>query len=149
MLTQSSIWLLDVARELSHPATLIGFGISLDQCPPSPWLPANTHLHTWDIFDEPPKEFQETFDIVHIRLITVAIKDNDSRPVLANLRKLLSKSIKFPVFSYHAHTIKPEPGGFLQWDEAESIDWTIKSVDSPCATDAVKRLFQQLCGSHE
>ncbi|PQE27118.1 umta methyltransferase family protein [Rutstroemia sp. NJR-2017a WRK4] len=147
--TGNGIWLLDVARELSHPATFVGFDISLDQCPPSPWLPANTHLHTWNIFEEPPKEFQETFDIVHIRLITVAIKDNDPRPVLANLRKLLSKSIKFPGFSHHTHTIKQEPGGFLQWDEADSVDWTIKTVDSPCATDAVQRLFQQLCGSHD
>lgn len=86
-----SIWLLDVASELPKDTKLDGFDISLDQCPPSPWLPANTHLHTWDIYTEPPKKFHEAFDIVHIRLITVAIKDNDPRPVLANLRKLLSK----------------------------------------------------------
>ncbi|TVY93982.1 N-methyltransferase, partial [Lachnellula willkommii] len=129
--TGNCIWLLDVAREVSETALLDGFDISLDQCPPSPWLPANIHLHTWNIFEEPPKEFIETFDVVHIRLITVAIKNNDPRPVLANLRKLL------------------KPGGYLQWDEADSVDWTVKSVHSSVATDAVQRLFQQLCGSHD
>ncbi|THV46103.1 hypothetical protein BGAL_0416g00040 [Botrytis galanthina] len=129
--TGNGIWLLDVAREVPPAARLDGFDISLDQCPPSPWLPANTNLHTWDVYKEPPKQFQETFDIVHVRLITVAIKNNDPRPVLANLRKLL------------------KPGGFLQWDEADSVDWTVKNIDSSVATDAVRRLFQQLCGSHD
>jgi hypothetical protein len=94
-----SIWLLDVAREVSEAARLDGFDISLDQCPPSPWLPANMHVHTWNIFEEPSEEFREVFDVVHIRLITVAIKDNDPRPVLANLRKLLSKSNTPPLQS--------------------------------------------------
>ncbi|TGO69544.1 hypothetical protein BELL_0768g00050 [Botrytis elliptica] len=131
LICNPSIWLLDVAREVPPSARLDGFDISLDQCPPSPWLPANTNLHTWDVYKEPPKQFQETFDIVHVRLITVAIKNNDPRPVLANLRKLL------------------KPGGFLQWDEADSVDWTVKNIDTSVATDAVRRLFQQLCGSHD
>jgi len=129
--TGNGIWLLDVANDLPETAKLDGFDISLDQCPPSTWLPANTHLHTWDVFKEPPEEFCEAFDVVHIRLITVAIKDNDPRPVLANLRKLL------------------KPGGYLQWDEADSVNWTVKSTQPDVATDNVSRLFQQLCGSHD
>ncbi|KAI9643564.1 hypothetical protein NHQ30_008183 [Ciborinia camelliae] len=44
------------------------------QCPPSPWLPANTHLHTWNIYDEPPREFQEAFDITRSNRLREAWK---------------------------------------------------------------------------
>lgn len=74
---------------------LHGFDISLDQVGPKPWLPANMHMHTWNIFEEPPPEFVEYFDVVHVRLITVVVKNNDPRPVLANLTKLLSTSSPF------------------------------------------------------
>jgi hypothetical protein len=47
-------------------------------------------MHTWDIFEEPPEEFLGYFDVVHVRLITVVVKNNDPRPVLANLTKILS-----------------------------------------------------------
>ncbi|KAI9733781.1 MAG: hypothetical protein M1818_007048 [Claussenomyces sp. TS43310] len=127
--TGNSIWLLDLARDLPPTTQLDGFDVSLDQCPPSPWLPANVDLHTWNIFEDPPSEFIEAFDVVHIRLITVAIKNDDPRPVLANLRKLL------------------KPQGYLQWDEVDSVDWTIKSTHASLPTDALKCLFQQLCGT--
>jgi hypothetical protein len=42
-----------------------------------------------------------------------------------------------------------EPGGFLQWDEVDSIDWTVKCVHGSVQTDAVQRLFKQLCGTDE
>lgn len=84
------IWIQDFAREKPRSVDLHGFDISLDQVGPKPWLPANVHMHTWDIFQEPPQEFLGYFDIVHVRLITVVIKNNDPRPVLANLTKLLS-----------------------------------------------------------
>ena len=92
-LSDRSIWLLDVARDIDPAAKLDGFDVSLDQCPPSQWLPSNLNLHTWNIFEEPPAEYKGVFDVVHIRLITVAIKNNDPRPVLVNLRKLLSMII--------------------------------------------------------
>lgn len=70
-------------------AELHGFDINLDQAGPKDWLPANIHMHTWNIFEEPP-QFVGYFDVVHIRLITLVIKNGDPRPVLANFRKLLS-----------------------------------------------------------
>ncbi len=85
------IWMMDLARTLGGNVKFDGFDISLDQCLPLAWLPDNIDIHTWDLFKEPPSEFIEAFDVVHIRLITVAVKDNDPRPILANLRKLLSE----------------------------------------------------------
>lgn len=74
---------------------LHGFDISLDQVGPKPWVPANIKFHTWNIFDEPPSQFVEYFDVVHVRLITVVVKENDPRPILSSLAKLLSKSRLF------------------------------------------------------
>lgn len=48
-------------------------------------------LHEWNIFEEPPFEFQGLFDLVHVRLITVVIKDSDPKGVTQNLAKLLSE----------------------------------------------------------
>jgi hypothetical protein len=47
-------------------------------------------MHIWNIFENVPDEFVGFFDIVHVRLITVVVKNNDPRPILANLNKLLS-----------------------------------------------------------
>ena len=80
---------------------LHGFDISLDQCPPKAWLPANIKFDTWDIFTEPPPSLAGTFDIVHVRLITLVIKNGNPSQVIANLRKLLSKLHPSPGTSLH------------------------------------------------
>ena len=84
-----------MADSLPSTVEFHGFDISLDQCPPASWLPSNVDMHVWDIFREPPKEFVEAFDIVHVRLITLVIKNNDPCRIIANLRKLLSKIRNF------------------------------------------------------
>ncbi|KAF2726502.1 UMTA methyltransferase family protein-like protein [Polyplosphaeria fusca] len=129
--TGNGIWLLDTARTFPETTQFDGFDISLDQCPPQAWLPENIHLHTWNIFDEPSEDFVEAFDVVHIRLITVAVQNNDPRPIINNLRRLL------------------KPGGYIQWDEADSVDWSVKSVHPFIDTIHVKESFQQLCGNHD
>lgn len=84
------IWLHDLAREKPTSFELHGFDISLDQIGPKAWLPANVHMHKWNIFDEPDPRFLGYFDVVHVRLITVVVRNNDPQPILANLTKLLS-----------------------------------------------------------
>jgi hypothetical protein len=70
---------------------LDGFDISLAQAPASEWLPANVKLREWDMITDPPAELVGQYDIVHVRLITLVIKDNNGLPIVRNLRKLLSK----------------------------------------------------------
>lgn len=41
------------------------------------------------MFTEPPAELVGQFDIVHVRLITLLIKDNNVLSAIKNLRKLL------------------------------------------------------------
>ncbi|KAI2637380.1 hypothetical protein GGS21DRAFT_549446 [Xylaria nigripes] len=88
------LWLHDLARTVPPSAELRGFDISLDQVGTRSWLPANIRMYTWDIFEEPPPRFREYFHVVHVRLITVVIRNNDPRPVLANLTKLLNMRAK-------------------------------------------------------
>ncbi|PYH88848.1 hypothetical protein BO71DRAFT_488437 [Aspergillus ellipticus CBS 707.79] len=125
--TGNGIWLHDFARGKPSSIDLHGFDISLDQVGPKPWLPANTHMHIWNIFENVPDEFVGYFDIVHVRLITVVVKNNDPRPILANLKKLL------------------KPGGYLQWDEVDTIGCSIKTVPGTSAEN-LDTLFSQLKG---
>ncbi|KAI1157675.1 hypothetical protein F5B18DRAFT_150179 [Nemania serpens] len=125
--TGNGIWLQDLAENTPSSTELHGFDISLDQVGPKPWLQANIHMHTWNIFEEPATQFLGFFDIVHVRLITVVVKNDDPRPVLKNLRKLL------------------KPGGYLQWDEVDTIGCSIKTVPG-VAADTLDELFSQLKG---
>ena len=84
------IWMVDTASSLSATVSFDGFDICLDQTPAPAFLPNNVHLHHWDMFQEPPPEFIGQFDLVHVRLVTLVIKDNDPEPLIRNLRKLLS-----------------------------------------------------------
>lgn len=80
----------DVSRE--YPAAQIdGFDISLDQCPPSQWLPKNTSLRCLDLYQELPEDLYEVYDIIYLRLFLVVIRDDDPVPVLRNLVKMLSR----------------------------------------------------------
>ncbi|KAL9089908.1 MAG: hypothetical protein Q9159_002265 [Coniocarpon cinnabarinum] len=102
--TGNGVWLLDVSREYSGRIhQLDGFDISLDQCPHEQSLPPSVRFHEWNFFDAPPPQFIEAFDVVHIRLITFVIKDNNPMPVLENICQLL------------------KPGGCLQWDEVDNM----------------------------
>ncbi|KAK2616819.1 hypothetical protein QQS21_000196 [Conoideocrella luteorostrata] len=126
--TGNGIWLHDLARNRPTPAEFHGFDISLNQIGPKSWLPANMHFHAWDLFEEPPQEFVGYFDIVHVRLITVVVKNNDPKPIIANLTKLL------------------KPNGHLQWDEVDTIGCSIKTVPGTTAND-LDTLFSQLKGN--
>lgn len=86
----SRIWLLDFARQHPQAAQLEGLDISLDQIPTKDWLPPNVSFSHYDVYEEPPKSLVEQFDIVHVRHLTLVIKQNDPTTVLHNLVRMLS-----------------------------------------------------------
>lgn len=81
---------MDLAEGLPSTVQLDGFDISLAQAPSVKWLPSNVTLRQWDMFTEPPAELVGQYDIVHIRLVTLVVKDNNPLPIIQNMRKLLS-----------------------------------------------------------
>ena len=105
-------------------------------------------MHTCNVFENRPQEFVEAFDVVHVRLTTFIIKNNDPRPILSNLQKILSMlfpTLLLPLRIFlQAHETFLEPGGYIQWDEVDGVNCYVKAADSSVKTDAVERLLQQL-----
>ena len=125
--TGTGAWLLEVARE--HPKTRCdGFDISIEQAPPSVWLPPNISMRTWNMYESPPKELIGVYDVVHIRLVGIAVR-SDPVPVLENLTLLL------------------KPHGWLQWDELDINDTIIVHAHGESGkTEAVQKMDKLMKG---
>lgn len=136
----NSIWLISAARELPLTIEFDGLDISLEQCPPRSFFPQNIKLQAWDMFTDPPQNLIEQFDIVHVRLIMLVIKDNDPLPIIHNLWKLLSKLILIFTLSFVNHA-KIEPRGYLQWDEVDSKAVYIEKTNPSIPTTAIDTMF--------
>lgn len=108
--TGTAVWLIDVAREQPR-AQLHGFDISLEQAPCKERLPANVVLTTWNVFDDIPEGTAGKFDMIHLRLLGLAVKDGNTKPILRNVAKML------------------KPGGHLQWEELDEEHTTVQTID--------------------
>lgn len=90
----NGIWLKDVARE-SEASTQVqryyhGFDISSAQFPTDSG-PIQFSVH--DITKPFPAEHLNRYDLVHVRLLVVAINESDYQAAIANVQSILSKSI--------------------------------------------------------
>lgn len=100
----TGVWLTQIARSpLIHASTeLYAFEKNLAGLPPQEWYP-RLNSQVYDIFEEPEKELQDTFDVVNVSLTLSFIRDDAFPKVLSNVLKLL------------------RPGtGWLQWTELSS-----------------------------
>ncbi|KAI7286111.1 hypothetical protein KC345_g1394 [Hortaea werneckii] len=108
-------WLLEVQRKWpTHEYH--GFDLTSSHFPGQPWLPQNTNFSVWDLFADIPAHMEEAFDIVHIRAIASAVRNNEVQTIVQKLLGLL------------------KPGGYLQWDEQDSSTLQGRIVSK--ATDA-------------
>ncbi|KAM0797593.1 hypothetical protein BDR22DRAFT_824216 [Usnea florida] len=122
-----SIWLLDLARTLPPTAQLDGFDIDISDCPPEQWLPRNIKMRYLNALGEIPAHLVGIYDIVHLRLFQVVVKNNDAGPLLRNMLKML------------------KPGGYLQWAEYDMTTQTsIKASPTlnSSALDAIPAFVQ-------
>lgn len=91
------IWLREVTTELasygrykgSPPYETVGFDISSDQFPAAP--EPHSKFVVWDATTTFPAEYHGLFDVVHVRLITVAVTVDQIKLMTRNLVQLLSK----------------------------------------------------------
>ncbi|KAF7957543.1 hypothetical protein EAE96_003120 [Botrytis aclada] len=99
--TGTGIWLRELAEEFANGGydllETVGFDISPTQFPQNP-VPGNRFV-LWDMTQSFPKQYHGTFDVVHIRLVVLALKVEQISGVVKNLVELL------------------KPGGYLQWTD--------------------------------
>ncbi|OTA64768.1 hypothetical protein K449DRAFT_411371 [Hypoxylon sp. EC38] len=119
----SGIWLVDLSRELPE-ARLDGFDYNIRQAPHPQWLPSNVKIRRWNVFEEVPDDLDGKYDYVHTRLLALIVENKNPRPILRNLFKLL------------------KPGGYLQWDELDTVNTCVKKVDPNAQTPALDQLRQ-------
>lgn len=84
------VWLIETARTLPESAQLDGYDISSDPYPPKEWLPKNVHLGVLNMLDPVPKELVGKYDVVHVGLIVIVVRNENPGLVLKNLMTLLS-----------------------------------------------------------
>ena len=146
----TSIWLLDLAEKLPATTQLDGLDINLAQCPPEAWLPSNVRFRKWDFFSEVPQALLAKYDVVHIRLIAITIKNNDSTNVVRNLARLLSRfdfstyyesfPTQWAIMRGYCNWFMIEPGGYLQWDELDTPTAHVFSTKSGLETSGLNSL---------
>ncbi|CAD6582664.1 MAG: hypothetical protein ASARMPREDX12_000999 [Alectoria sarmentosa] len=112
----TGIWLIEVARSLSTSTQLDGFDISEDQFPDKGWLPKNVTLSSLDSLAPLPEHLIGKYDVVHIGLLVMIIKNENPVPLLKNVMAML------------------KPGGYVQWDEMDvgSLNPSFPDKSRPC-----------------
>ena len=92
-------WSLYLSEQLPKSVKFDGFDISDSQFPKR--LPENMELHVADAKKPFPAEYHGQFDVVHIRLLTIAMQEPDWGIVTDKCKALLKS------------------GGAIQWEEAD------------------------------
>ena len=137
--------MIDLSEQLPL-AQLDGFDISDSQFPPQQWLPNNVKLRTHDALAEVPNELVEKYDVIHLGLLVLVAGDNPTN-LLNNAVKMLSTYLDLRLNSCLENISKTtdyseEPGGYLQWDEADLGGLKRETVNSSASKDKLDELYQ-------
>ncbi|KAL9119521.1 MAG: hypothetical protein Q9187_003926 [Circinaria calcarea] len=144
--TGTGIFLLDLAKRLPPTAHLDGFDISGSQFTPETFLPKNISMQVMDAMSEPPEHLLGKYDIVHLRLLLIVVNNNDPMPILRHCLKLLSECLSAEVtYSGQDLTVqKLEPGGYLQWDEADLYSQEVIPATDTASTENLRKWVPDL-----
>lgn len=115
----------DESKDLGANIELYGFDIQPTHFPSSRDIPSNVHLVERNILDPNfIKEYEELFDVVHVRAFGSSIRNSDPSPVCHAAKALL------------------KPGGYLQWEEADQskIHSVLDEKPAPQATTLIQLL---------
>ena len=126
--TGTGIWILHAAREYGADGYYHGFDLSDEQFISHYNLPSHVKLHGGiDMKKSFPDEYHGKFDVVHVRLLVLAMAKDDWANCVINLRTLL------------------KPGGYIQWEEGDFNHLTKVMRSNPNAqTKNLKRGFERL-----
>ncbi|KAL4895020.1 hypothetical protein BDV59DRAFT_159117 [Aspergillus ambiguus] len=124
--TGTGIWLSSLPKSLPSPNDLYlhGFDISTTQFPFYKDITPTyeIYLSAHDARDRFPEDHRGRYDLVHLRLLVGAFKEEDYMRTVQNVYELL------------------KPGGYLQWDECDCSAFT--TAESP--PSALARQMQQV-----
>ncbi|RDW59313.1 class I SAM-dependent methyltransferase [Aspergillus mulundensis] len=95
-----TIWALELAAQLPPSARVTGYGTSESTFPLSQYWPPNVSFSALDCLGEVLEALVGQFDVVHLRMWALVIRDNDTSTLIRSAAKLL------------------KPGGYLQWEDA-------------------------------
>ena len=158
--TGTGVWLRETAQELVndshrtheysaglvgggavHNHEFVGFDISPSQFPhpDDKAVPGNVHVDfvVHDITESFPPQYHDKFDLVHIRLLSYAIKAANLVRVVENAVQILRKFVAEMMWpSLITVSIYTGPGGYLQWQESDATDsWATPST--PLTRDTI------------
>ncbi|KAF6822229.1 methyltransferase domain-containing protein [Colletotrichum plurivorum] len=106
--TGTGVWLLDMAAQLPAAAELRGIDMDSTKFPPaSQAVPLNVSFLKHNALEPFPEEMRGTFDMVHVRLISLGMRAGDWELVARNVFALL------------------KPGGWLHWEEVADGGWRV------------------------
>lgn len=92
------------------------------QAPHPSQIPKNCTMKYWNFFDPVPEEMTGRYDIIHTRLLVLAIEPSQLPSILSSLSKML------------------KPGGYLQWDELDVVNMGVKKIDTAVPSPALDEL---------
>jgi SAM-dependent methyltransferase len=108
--TGSAAWLRAIAKVLPLEAELVGLDYDPTKFPSPSLLSSNITLREADMYKPFPADLLGQFDVVHARLITLAVKAGSGPGLVKNLTTLL------------------RPGGWIVWSETTV---NLASVEPP------------------
>ncbi|RSL47471.1 hypothetical protein CEP54_013385 [Fusarium duplospermum] len=120
-----NIWLFDLAQDLPDTVYLHGYDISPHQFLSQQLWPSNVKLRLMDSLRDPPEALHGRYDVVHLRMWASNLRTKDVRLVIRSVSKLLNL----------------EPGGYIQWEEANLLNQDVRSVAGKSFEAQVNKLF--------
>jgi SAM-dependent methyltransferase len=108
--TGSAAWLHAMANILPPNAELVGLDYDPTKFPPPSSLASNITLRAGDMYQPFPGDLVGQFDVVHVRLISFALKAGQGAELVKNLMTLL------------------RPGGWIVWSE---LSVTLATTEPP------------------
>jgi hypothetical protein len=91
--TGTGVWLLDLAGQIAGNCVLEGWDISDAQFPHESSLPENVKFGIFDATAGVPERLEERYDIIHVGLLALVVKNGDPSVWIQNLLKMLSKCL--------------------------------------------------------
>ena len=148
--TGTGVWLREAAQELAAPTKFTGFDISGQQFPKDGIKGVDFVLH--DVVQPFARQYHGYFDLVHVRLLSYALKAQDLTVVVENIVQLIRNSSSHLFFDMDTHADFSNPfkdlvgifNGRSSTRSMAGLTQTRSTPDPPLHTSYLKGLLADL-----